>query len=84
MTAIPFAVVEALGLKKAGSLTVAGFDGQPVQVVVYAVRIELSTNKAARMTALTIPSPYVLIGRDLLNALRVLLDGPALTLEILP
>jgi len=81
--AIPVEAVNQLGLQKAGSLTVAGFNGQAVQVVLYAVRIELPTNKAVRMTALTIPSNYVLVGRDVLNSLRVLLDGPELTLEIL-
>ena len=35
------------------------------------------------MRHLGIPADYILLGRDVLNYLRLRLDGPALTLEIL-
>lgn len=47
------------------------------------VRIEFPTEKPIFLTVLAIDDPYALLGRDALNQFRLLLDGPALTLEVL-
>jgi predicted aspartyl protease len=84
VTGIPFEIIGNLGLEKAGDLEVMGFEGQPTHVEVYAVRLELPSGKHGRLNAFTMTASYVLLGRDVLNQLRLLLDGPARTLEILP
>lgn len=84
LTAIPVSVVAALTLDRTTDMAVAGFDGLPRRVELYAVQLELPTGERSRLNALAVPADYVLLGRDVLNQLRLLLDGPALSLEILP
>ncbi len=83
ISAIPDSVIRTLGLREAERLLVSGFDGRIVQVVLYAVQIDLPNGQNLEINALGIPADYILLGRDVLNLLRLLLDGPALTLEIL-
>jgi len=84
LTAIPYRFIQELRLRVVGSLQVSGFEGQVRTVDSYAVRLELSTGPFAFLTVLGIDEPYALLGRDALNQFRLLLDGPALTLEVLP
>ncbi len=84
MTAVPETAATLLDLRKAGELVAEGFDGRRRMLAVYAARLELPSGERVRLNVLTIPADYVLLGRDVLNLLRLLLDGPALALEILP
>ena len=59
------------------------FDGHLFHKDIYAIRIKLPTGQHGRINVLTIPNDHVLLGRDVINQFRLLLDGPALTLEIL-
>lgn len=83
VSAIPDSAIRALGLREAERLLASGFDGRIVQVVLYAVQIDLPNGQNLEISVLGIPADYILLGRDVLNLLRLLLDGPALTLEIL-
>jgi len=60
-----------------------GFDRQLKPVHLYSVVVALPSGRRGRLNAVAISIDYVLLGRDVLNHLRLLLDGPALTLEIL-
>lgn len=84
MTAVPETAATFFDLRKAGELVAEGFDGRQRKLAVYAARLELPSGERVRLNVLTIPADYVLLGRDVLNLPRLLLDGPALTLEILP
>lgn len=84
VSAIPAHLIRSLELRVVGSLLVSGFDGHAQTVESYAVRIEFPTEKPIFLTVLAMDDPYALLGRDALNQFRLLLDGPALTLEILP
>ena len=84
ISAIPRHIATALALEETGELKVAGFDGPPSSYTICAVRIALPSGQRARLNALVVPSDDVILGRDVLNHLRLLLDGPALTSEILP
>ena len=84
VSAIPTRLIQSLELRAVGSLLVSGFEGQAQMVESYAVRIEFPTAYLAFLTVLAIDEPYALLGRDALNQFRLLLDGPALALELLP
>ena len=84
ISAIPHRIATALALEETGELQAAGFDGPPATYAICAVRIVLPSGQRARLNALVIPSEDVILGRDVLNHLRLLFDGPALSLDILP
>lgn len=83
ITAIPSDIVEQLNLRHSGEMAFEDFDGHLFHKDIYAIRIKLPTGQHGRINVLTIPSDHVLLGRDVINQFRLLLDGPALTLEIL-
>jgi len=84
VTAIPSEAVSRLSLELTGELTIAGYDDQPERVPIYAVWIALPDGRQVRLNVVAIARSNVLLGRDVLNSLRLLFDGPALTLEVLP
>ncbi len=82
ITALPASLVQALALTQTHWLKVAGYDNQEAQIAVYDAAVEIA-HVRARIEVIAIPEDYALLGRDVLNQLRLLLDGPSLTLEIL-
>ena len=83
VTGIPETSVTSLQLERTGQMTLMGFDRQLKPVHLYSVVVALPSGRRGRLNAVAISIDYVLLGRDVLNHLRLLLDGPALTLEIL-
>ena len=82
-TVIPGELVARLGLVPADELLVAGFGGQVFLVATYFVELSLRGRPARLIEVLAHEGePYILLGRDILNHHRLLLDGPALALEI--
>lgn len=80
---IPSRIVQALGLVPLDELPVAGFGGQVLLVPTYRVALALRGLPPMDIEVLAHPEePYVLLGRDVLNRHRILLDGPQLTLTI--
>jgi predicted aspartyl protease len=80
---IPLRLAEALGLEQLGELPAIGVDGRPATLATFLVRIGIRDYPAR--TAEVFASqhePYVLLGRDLLNRFRIVLDGPNLLLDI--
>ena len=82
ITALPFAQVQLLALPQKNLLEIAGYNNQPEIILTYDASLELAYARV-RLEVVAIPEDYALLGRDVLNLLRLLLDGPALTLEIL-
>ncbi len=82
ITAIPASQVQALNLSERHLLRVVGYDNQPATIPTYDAMIEIA-HLRLRLQVVAISADDALIGRDALNLLRLLLDGPALTLEIL-
>jgi len=82
-TILPGRVVEALGLVEDGRALFQGFAGEIIELPVFLVEVQvhdflpLLTRAALRGN-----EPHILLGRDVLNAHRILLDGPQLALEI--
>jgi hypothetical protein len=72
-----------LGLIPLDEMPVAGFGGQVFLVATYAIEVALSSlpPRPAEVIAHA-DEPYVLLGRDVLNYHRLVLDGPSLVLEL--
>jgi predicted aspartyl protease len=81
-TVIPFAVVKHLGLLRFGSLRVAGLGGIISRLDTYLVVIELSALPPLTVEVIAADEPWILLGRDVDNHFRMLLDGPGTALEI--
>jgi predicted aspartyl protease len=82
-TVIPSRFVSGLGLVQMGQLTIAGFGGQISQSPTYLVEVTIRKAKPVVVVALASEGEsYVLLGRDVLNHFRVVLDGPQLVVEI--
>ena len=83
ITVIPARVAEELQLIPLDEVPIGGFDGRVSWVSTFLVQLALrqSTPKVIRVVA-SRDEPYVLLGRDVLNDYRAILDGPLLRLEI--
>lgn len=82
-TVLPGAVVEAMGLEVTGVERFQGFAGQIVELPVYVVDLGIHDLPPVRVEpVLGAVEKFILLGRDVLNAHRILLDGPKQALEI--
>ena len=83
ITVIPARVAEELQLIPLDEVPIGGFDGRVSWVSTFLVQLALrqSPPKVIRVVA-SRDEPYVLLGRDVLNDYRAILDGPLLRLEI--
>jgi predicted aspartyl protease len=83
LTVILVALIERLQLMPAGEIEVEGYDGHRAVVHAYDVNLQIDQLSVAGLVVITFPEDYALLGRDVLNRLHVVLDGPALTTEVL-
>jgi hypothetical protein len=82
-TVIPAQILATLQLVVLDRITVAGFGGVVYQLDTYAVELEIRQLRALMVEVVAHPTePFILLGRDVLNQFRVILDGPQLALEI--
>jgi gag-polyprotein putative aspartyl protease len=80
---IPQAIVDALGLNFSGSMTIGGVGGSVEEMKLYPASFSIHRLTPHVIEVLDHPGePWVLLGRDMLNSYRLLLDGPGLALEI--
>jgi predicted aspartyl protease len=82
-TVLPGSVVEALGLVEDGRALFQGFAGEVIELPIMLIEIQVH-NLPPSLTRAVLgrDEPHILLGRDVLNAYRVLLDGPQDILEI--
>ena len=80
---IPQSLATQLDLAQIGTLAIGGLGGMIFSLPTYVaiVAIHELTPQAVKVVANT-DEPWMLLGRDVLNALRVTLDGPGTALEI--
>jgi hypothetical protein len=84
-TVRPGPVVAGLELVEDGRLLFEGFAGEVVQLPIFLTELQVHDLPPLLIRAvLGEREPYILLGRDVLNAQRILLDGPQLALEINP
>jgi hypothetical protein len=82
-TVIPTEVTQMMTLAETGLMRVAGLGGEPQPMPVYLVQLAVRGLRQAHVEVISVPGEaYVLLGRDVLNRHRVLLDGPSLSVTI--
>jgi len=82
-TLLPSNVVQSLVLPAIGSSLIGGVGGTATEMTVYAVAIGVHQLSPRPVEVVSHPNePWVLLGRDVLNSHRIVLDGPQLALEI--
>jgi predicted aspartyl protease len=82
-TVLPDQVVQELGLVEDGRLLFLGFAAEVVELPIFLIEVHIHDLAPVTVrAALGEHEPYILLGRDVLNLHRILLDGPQLTLEI--
>ena len=82
-TVLPGRVVLQLGLVEDGRLLFQGFAAEVVELPIFLVEVHIHDLPPIMVrAALGEHEPHILLGRDVLNSHRILLDGPQLALEI--
>lgn len=79
---IPFRLVEELGLIPFDSLVSIAFDGSIEKQTSYLVDFTFADKQFHDLEVITAPLDYVLIGRDVLNHIVTILNGPDQQLHI--
>jgi predicted aspartyl protease len=83
ITLIPQHVVTELKLAPEDALVVEGFDGERQQLPLFAVDMVVENTHLAGLEVVAYATTHAILGRDILNRFRLLLDGPAQALELL-
>lgn len=82
-TILPGPVVAALALVQDGKAMFQGFAGEVIELPIFLVELQVHDFPPLLVrTALGRQEPHILLGRDVLNAYRIVGDGPRLALEI--
>ena len=82
-TVVPWAVIGDLGLVQLDEITVMGIGGSLLSMPTFLVQVEVREFQPLMIeVAASQGERLVLLGRDVLNQYRVLLDGPQQRLEI--
>ena len=82
-TVLPGPTVRALGLVEDGRLQFQGFGSEIVELPMFLVEVRVHDFPPLLIrAALGEREPFILLGRDVLNIYRILLDGPQQLLEI--
>ena len=83
LTVIPTRLVDELQLDQLGELSILGFGADLETLPTFLVQIQIRDLPSQLVEVLAShDEPYVLLGRDILNQFRIMLDGPNLVLEI--
>lgn len=82
-TVVPPELVDALSLGETGEIPVGGLGGRVTLVRIYLVSLAVRDLQPVLVEVAAVPGEsHVLLGRDVLNMHRVVLDGPRLVCEI--
>jgi hypothetical protein len=84
ISTIPVALLNELDLERAGSIGVRGFNQERARKMkTYRVNLSFENCKFELVEVILTPNPYVLVGRDILNQLKIILDGKNLQFQII-
>ena len=83
ITVIPDKWVEELSLRPAEIVSVKTFDGRTITKTVYFINLEFHKFNFELVKAISLAGKDVLIGRNVLNNVKLILDGKNLDLQIL-
>lgn len=76
VTAIPRSLASAIQLYPIGRLRLEDLHAETLQVLTYAVQLTVAGLVIPRLEVISTGLDYVVLGRDVLNRLYVLLNGP--------
>ncbi|MBA2750474.1 MAG: retroviral-like aspartic protease family protein [Tatlockia sp.] len=77
MTCIPESVIQALGSLIQGEIGLRDVNGNVAARYIYVVELNIFSNITRRVEVLSIPKDNALIGRDILNEYKIVLDAPS-------
>ncbi|MEM3549536.1 MAG: retroviral-like aspartic protease family protein [Candidatus Bathyarchaeia archaeon] len=83
ITVLPQHAISELRLIPAGRLSVSSFDGREERKYTYFVNLQINNFKFPMIEAISAKRRDALLGRDILNLLKTILDGKTLNFEIL-
>ena len=75
-TTIPDKLVSKLALRKIGETKASGYNGQVERRNIYSADILFLGFTFNKHPVVAVPRTYALIGRDILNRYKTILDGP--------
>ena len=82
-TVLPLSIAEAMNLEPIGNVLIGGVGGTIAAMPTYAVLLGVHTLPERLIEVIAhSEESWVLLGRDVLNSLRIVLDGPQSVLEI--
>jgi hypothetical protein len=82
-TVIPGKLVAHLQLAPLDELPVSGFGGQVFYLPTYLVELSIRSLQTFSLEVISHPEePFILLGRDVLNCHRIVLDGPRLSVQV--
>lgn len=82
-TLLPATLVDGLALPRIGAIRIGGVGGFTQTMPSYPVQVAIHDLPARTLEVVASDGePWILLGRDIVNAHRLVLDGPPLLLEI--
>jgi predicted aspartyl protease len=82
-TVIPEQILHDLGLVQLDVILLTALDGAVLSLPTYLVQITIRGQAPITIEAVASRGePWILLGRDVLNRYRIILDGPGLNLEL--
>lgn len=82
-TILPKELVQDLELEEDGKFLFQGFTGEVVELPVFLIAVQIHDLPVVLVrAAMGVVETHLLLGRDVLNRFRLLLDGPQRVLEI--
>lgn len=82
LTVLPSSLIDQWGLASIGVVTLRGYDGQVSSRPTYLVDLMIGKKRFLQVEVTLARRTNVLLGRDVLNQLRITLDGPRQITEI--
>lgn len=82
ITAVPSHLLNDLKLESIGRIRIEAVNAKSTIVYTYGVRLKLTDIVIERIEVILADFDFVVIGRDVLNRLYLLLNGPELTFDL--
>lgn len=82
MTVIPEDAIASIGNLVSSTVIVREASGNMLSAKKYFVNLTIDEYKFNEVEVVALPRNYAIIGRDILNNLKIILDGPNLTWQI--
>lgn len=82
LTFVPTWVIEKLGLVEVDEIQVRGYEGPPKPKPIFAAHLTVVGSQPKVMRVSSIDTARGILGRDILNSLRLGLNGPESTLVL--